>query len=95
MFCEYFPQGIQVIEENSFESPSFNGLSMRVLMQYEDGINETDAADGKVATDGKVREPRAESRDYTMFAQLSMFDHQCTYLSLLPDYCDRPGPCGC
>ena len=41
-----------MIEENRFESASFNGHSMRVLMQYEDGINEADAADGK------IREPR-------------------------------------
>ena len=86
MFCEYFPQGIEMTEDNRFGSTCMNGLPMRVLMQYEDGINEADAADSI---------KRAESRDYTMFAQLSMFDHQCTYLSLLPDYCDRPGPCGC
>ena len=33
-----------MIEENRFESASFNGHSMRVLMQYEDGINKAGAA---------------------------------------------------
>ena len=56
-FANISPQGIEMIEENRFESASLNGLSMPVLIQYEDGINEADAADGK------IREPRAESRE--------------------------------
>ena len=55
-----------MIEENGFDSTGFNGLSIRVLMQYEDGTNEADAADGTNeadAADGKIREPRAESRE--------------------------------
>ena len=51
-----------MIEENRFESASLNGLSMPVLIQYEDGINEADAADGIIKR-AESREPRAESRE--------------------------------
>ena len=47
-----------MIEENRFESASFNGLSIPVLIQSENDLNEA------VATDGRIREPRAESRDH-------------------------------
>ena len=46
-----------MIEEIRFESASFNGLSVPVLIQSTDGLNEADAADGR------IREPRAESRE--------------------------------
>ena len=52
-FANIPPHGIEMIEENRFESASFNGHSMRVLMQYEDGINEADAA----GTAGRCRGP--------------------------------------
>ena len=44
-----------MIEENRFELASFNGLSIPVLIQSENDLNEA------VATDGRIREPRAET----------------------------------
>ena len=55
--ADNYPQGIEMIEEYRFESASFNGFSMPVLIQHEDGVNKTDAADGKIG------EPGAGSRD--------------------------------